>query len=83
MDIKRKTELIQELAEICRKLDWVIALPTEQDTVPGLIVGTEEFVAEVVQVYYGPDYEIFTQDPMTDELQEVPQPPIKKGTTVH
>ena len=82
-DTIKKIELIQDLAAIADQLGWVIALPTEEDAVPGLIIGTEEFVNEVVKLYYGDAYEIFTKDPTTDGLVEIPPQNNGKKATVH
>lgn len=86
VDEKRQSELIQQLAEIVAELEWVIALPTS-DTVPGLIVGNEEFVADVIKVYYGLDegeYATFTEDPTGETaLVETPIDQNKKPKTYH
>jgi hypothetical protein len=80
-DKREQQELIQELAEIVNRLGWVIALPTNVDMVPGLIIGQEDFVKEVVETYYGPNYDVFKEDPTGEnalvELQ------TKKKDTVH
>lgn len=82
-DTIKKIELIQDLAGIAEELGWVIALPTEEDIVPGLVMGTEPFVNEVVSLYYGDNYEIFTKDPTTDGLVEVPPQSNGKKATIH
>lgn len=81
---KKQQELIEELASICEELGWVIALPTMEDTIPGLVIGQETFVNDVVSVYYGSDYEVFTKEKMDEGLKEVPiLPPTKKPGTYH
>lgn len=86
VDEKRQYELIQQLSEIVAELEWVIGLPTSE-VVPGLIIGTEEFVAEVIQVYYGlnqAEYASFGEDPTGEnDLVELPIDPNKKPKTYH
>lgn len=86
VDQKRQHELIQALTEIANELEWVIALPTSE-MVPGLIIGTEEFVTEVVKVYYGKDpeeYETFGEDPTGEsDLIALPTDQTKKLKTYH
>jgi hypothetical protein len=67
-DEKKQKALIEDLAEIVTELGWVIGLPSGEGMVPGLVVGTEEFVRDVVETYYGPNYDVFTEDP-TGEAQ--------------
>ncbi len=82
MDPKRQYELIQELTKIVNELDWVIGLP-EGDIVPGLIIGTEEFVTQVVEAY-GIEYTKFTEDPTGENsLVETPIDVNKKPKTYH
>lgn len=74
MNQKRQQELITQLAEICEELEWVVGLPKEEgdDTmVPGLIIGKEEFVMQVVAAYTD-DYEVYAKDSATDGMHEVP-----------
>lgn len=81
---KKQQELIEELASICEELGWVIALPTMEDTIPGLVIGQENFVNDVVSVYYGENYEVFTKDPTDAGMKEIPVlPPTKKPWTFH
>lgn len=87
---KKQKELIEDLAEIVNELGWVIGLPSGEGMVPGLVVGTEEFVRDVVEVYYGANYDIFTEDPtgqtqltevednINEETNEETQEGIKK-----
>lgn len=81
---KKQQELIEELASICEELGWVIALPTMEETIPGLVIGQETFVNDVVSVYYGSDYEVFSKDMSDPGMKEVPMlPPTKKKATFH
>lgn len=82
---KRQQELIEQLSNICAELGWVVALPENVDMVPGLIIGDEVFVNEVVQAYYGDAFEVFTRDQMEDNMKEVPKLPHGKkvGPTFH
>lgn len=51
-DIKiRQHELIEIIAEAAEELGWIIAIPQEGDNdelVQGLLMGTEEFITNVV-----------------------------------
>lgn len=83
---KKQKELIEKLSEIVAELEWVIGLPVGSDSVPGLIIGTEEFVRDVVETYYGPNYDVFTEDPTgTNTLTEVneDETKTKKKPTFH
>lgn len=73
MNQKRQQELITQLAEICEELEWVVGLPKEDDDkmVPGLIIGEEAFVMQVVAAYTD-DYEVYAKDSATDGMHEVP-----------
>lgn len=79
---ERQLELIQQLTEICDELGWIVGVPGEEgsdSTVPGLIIGKEEFVYEIVEAFSGPtEYEIFEQDE-TGELNE--KEPTKEQQT--
>lgn len=85
-DPERQKKLIEELSLIVNELGWVIGLPAGVDVVPGLIVGTEEFVKDVVGTYYGPNYDVFKEDP-TGENNLIEEPrnesEEKKKTTYH
>lgn len=85
---QRQQEIIIELANLVDELGWVIALPTEGDTVPGLIIGSEEFAKEVTKAYYGDAVDLFSHDEngelkemSPEELKALPMP--KKGVTWH
>lgn len=87
---QRQVEIIMAMSELVAELGWIIALPTEVDTVPGLIIGTEEFAKDVVSAYYGDKAEFFSQNNEGDlgELPEAPEEEIlastkKKGVTWH
>lgn len=60
----KKIELISQLADILSELDWVFAIPADDATCQGLIVGEIEYVSAVVEAYYGDSVEIVTT---TDE----------------
>jgi hypothetical protein len=88
---QEQMELIQALAEICKELGWIVGVPTTPDSttaVPGLIIGTEEFVYQVVANYYGPDVndhvEAYTTAEADATIEETVLPdPNKKKTTLH
>lgn len=85
-DNRKQQELIQKLAELVNELGWVIGLPDNEEMVSGLIVGTEDFVREVVESYYGPSYSVFKEDPTGNESierQEDSLEIIKKKPTLH
>lgn len=55
-DDQRKAEIFAIIGELAEELGWVIGIPTEGETVPGLVIGSEEFVlsfmnAEDLEVY--------------------------------
>lgn len=60
VDKKRQIELIKELANIFEELEWLVAIPTDNDSdvCRGLIVGEQDFVLDVTKAYYGDDAEI-------------------------
>ena len=72
-------ELIQELSELVAQLGWVIGMPDGDEQVPGLIIGKQDFVEEVVTAYYGPGFEVYTKD----EQGEIVTTEPKKKDTVH
>jgi hypothetical protein len=88
-DKQKQYDLISKLAEIVTELDWVIGLPTgTDDLVPGLIVGTEAFVREVVETYYGPNYSVLSEDPsgeqsLVETTAEENENKTDKKTTYH
>lgn len=55
-------EVLTRIAELCAEIGWDIAIPTNEETVPGLIIGTEEFLAEM-----GSNYEEVLKKFRTDE----------------
>lgn len=80
MDEKKQMELIMELSSICEELGWVVAIPSQEEKVPGLIIGTEEFVQEVVEIYYGDDVEIYKKEMNSEGMEEVVSTKKKKVT---
>lgn len=81
---QRQRLLISKLSEIVNELGWVIGMPAGEDMVPGLIIGTEQFVVDVVETYYGPNYSTFEEDPTGEnQLVEKQKDPKKKGPVFH
>lgn len=78
MDKKDQLDLIARLAEICQQLDWVIGLPDDEETLPGLIIGQEAFVSDVIRLYYGKSYEIYTQPLEDSSLKEIEPSDLSK-----
>lgn len=58
MDKNRQSELIKKLASILEELEWMVAIPTDENVCRGLIVGEADFVIEVTKSHYGEDAEI-------------------------
>ncbi len=54
----KQLKLIQQLAKIFEELDWLVAIPLENEECKGLIVGEKEFVEDVAKAYYGEQAEI-------------------------
>jgi hypothetical protein len=50
-DAEYKQQLIKDLLTICEELGWNVAIPQveEDDEVPGLIIGTAEYVEMVTE----------------------------------
>ena len=48
MNKSRKYELIQELSDIVAELGWNIAIQDDEELVDGLIIGTEEYILNVL-----------------------------------
>lgn len=50
-----REQLFKEIIEIVGELGWQIAIPkgNDNDEVPGLIIGTEEYVKEVTEAVDG------------------------------
>lgn len=87
-DKNREMELIQSLADICEELGWIIAIPSQDELVPGLIIGSEEFVADVIQTVYGDDVEIYKKTPGAEGMEQddnfgKPDDKNKKKNTFH
>lgn len=74
---KNEKELLMELSEIIEQLGWVMGVPDGEDTVQGIIVGTREYVEEVVEAYYGPNFAVYEKD---EQGEIVETPPSKKNT---
>lgn len=83
--MKTQLELIMELSEIAAELGWAICLPQEDDIVPGLIVGTPDFVNQTAPLIYGDKYDLLVHDGLSDGLVEMPSSPdpSRKGRIVH
>ncbi len=65
-DIERQHEILSIIAELADELGWLVAFPSESEEVPGLIIGTEEFVMNVAKALDAePDGEIKTNTPKT------------------
>ncbi len=48
MTLDRKQELLLEIAKLAAELDWNVAIPqSNDDSVPGLIIGNDEFLQEI------------------------------------
>lgn len=45
-----QSKLIQAIINACEKLNWAVALPTDNtdDQVDGMIIGTEEYIAALI-----------------------------------
>lgn len=50
-DSQYKEQLFKELLEIVKELGWKVAFPIgdDDDAVPGMIIGTEEYVTDVTE----------------------------------
>lgn len=73
MDSKKQQSLIEQLTMICEELGWVVGLPSTEDDnekVPGLVVGEESFVIQVVSSY-SDDYEVYSKDMNNEEMHEL------------
>ena len=77
---EKQMELINTLGEICQELGWVIGVPEHEDpsTVPGLIIGKEDFVYELAAVY-GDEVEVFSQDSTETNMKELPSSDVVKA----
>lgn len=47
---EKQAKLIQQLTEIVIELEWVIAIPDNDQICQGIIVGTPEYVSEIVDI---------------------------------
>ena len=78
--MRSEQEALDELLEILEELGWSIAVAdSESGTVSGAIIGTQEFITEVGDAYYGPGYISFERD----AEGELEQAPPKKKSTLH
>lgn len=79
----KKQQMIDALQSICEEMGWVIGIPAEEgseEQVPGLLIGTEEFVYSIVAAMRG-EYEAFSKNMADDGMKELPVP--KKKVTFH
>jgi hypothetical protein len=44
-------EILSQIAELCTELGWDVMLPTNEEIVPGLVIGNEDFLAEMGNTY--------------------------------
>lgn len=86
IDPKRQQELINQLSEICEELEWVVGLPDvdAEGTVPGLMIGKEDFVYELAECY-GQEVEVYTlnQELGSSELPSSETVKAKKRESMH
>ena len=47
--MSREQEIIAIITELADELGWIVAIPDAGDTIPGLILGTEEFILDISQ----------------------------------
>jgi hypothetical protein len=81
---KKQQALIEELASICEELGWVVALPSEGEIIPGLVIGQEQFVIDVVSVYYGEGFDVYKKEMNAQGMEEmVPTLTPKKTGILH
>lgn len=61
-----KALLFQQLAELIKKMGWGIAIPElkEKDAVPGLIIGTDEYLQTITSLLPKP----FEETPVKDNM---------------
>ncbi len=76
---KTDMEIIMEISELAQMVGWHIAVPLDnQDPdngkVPGLVMGNEEFIAEMMQNY---QYELYSMEENETGTLEDPE---RKGT---
>lgn len=69
---ERQADIVMQIAELAAELDWNIALPDMDTPVSGLIMGTNEWVREQGTIIYGPEFVIFTEDPLTGTMTDFP-----------
>lgn len=76
-DKRSQEEIIEELSNLVEELGWVIGLPDGTEKVPGLIVGEQNFVIEVVKSYYGENFDIYTKNDETGQSEIIHNPDKK------
>lgn len=79
MTKQQKVDLILQIADACEKLNWVIGLATDEhsEKVPGLILGTQEFVSDVMNRYEPNNVELYSTSKTTAEIIEHEPLPVK------
>lgn len=87
--LARQMELITELASICEQLGWIVGVPASNDPndemVPGLIIGTKQFVADIATVFSDGQniddvMEVYEKGEEASLEDSVPMPNNKKNT---
>lgn len=78
MNKDKKLKLIQQLSEILQELNWVVAIPQNDDPCQGLIVGELDYVTDVINAYYGDDVEVLQPNNGNDD-----EPIINEDETKH
>lgn len=78
---KRKKKLMEEMMMICEELEWNILIQQREDTddVHGLIMGTPDFIDEIIQQDLME--EIDSEDALLDSM--LVGDPKKKKDSVH
>lgn len=86
--------LIQEMADIATQLGWIVGIPaspnSDEKMVPGLIIGTKQFVADIASVFSGGEniddmMESYDKEGEVSLKEEAPPqlPNTVKKTTLH
>ena len=71
----KQMKLIQQLAKIFEELDWLVAIPLDNEECKGLIVGEKEFVEDVAKAYYGDEAEVIGPHSTNDEIVLIDEEP--------
>ncbi len=74
----KQLQLVQQLAEIVEELGWVVAIPLGDAICDGIIMGTEEYVLNVVKSYYKDDIEVLSPNPGTELSVDIVESEKKK-----